>query len=90
MNANKVLIFTTPSEIAEGISMILNQYANPKPEPDFESEKMTVAAAAMYIGVSYQTMITWVKQNKIPVHGTGRTRFVLKSELVDAYKRMKP
>lgn len=86
----KVIIMSTPLEIAEGLAILLDKYISPRPEADFKAEKMTTAEAALYLGVSYQTLNIWIKNQKVPVHGTGRTRFFLKSELVESYKNMRP
>ena len=78
------MILSTPAEIAEGLRMFL---ANHKPDltkPDFDSDKMTVGEASQFIDVSYATMCKWINNGKIKVHGKGRTRFVLKSELINS------
>lgn len=83
----KVLILTTAEEIAKGIQKILDDYSANKPnKPSFENEKMTVAEGSQYIGVSYLTLCKWITSEKVPVHGTGRTRFLLRAELIEAYK----
>lgn len=86
----KVMILSTPLEIAEGLAILLDKYKNPSPEADFKAEKMSAAEAAIYLGVSYQTFNGWVKAKKVNAHGTGRTRFFLKRELVESYKNMRP
>lgn len=82
----KILILTTADEITKGLKKLLSEYSPAKSEPEFETEKMTVAEASNFIDVSYATTCKWIKEGKIPVHGKGRTRFVLKSELIEAYK----
>ncbi len=82
----KVMIYTTAQEIAEGLKIFLEKYMPEKQEPDFETEKMTVAQAANFIDVSYATMCKRITSGEVPVHGKGRTRFVLKSELIEAIK----
>jgi len=85
----KVIIFTTADEIAEGLKKILKEHSDSKPKPTFETEKMTVGQGANFINVSYPTLCKWIKEGKIPVHGKGRTRFLLRSELIEAYKEIK-
>jgi excisionase family DNA binding protein len=85
----KVMIFTTADEIAEGIKRILKEHSASQPKPDFEAEKMTVGQGAHYIDVSYPTLCKWINEGKIPVHGKGRTRFLLRSEFIEAYKQLK-
>jgi excisionase family DNA binding protein len=82
----EIMILSTASEIAEGLKMFLRDYQTPKVETSFESEKMTVGKASEYIGVSYATLLKWISRGKIRVHGNGRTRFVLKSELITDFK----
>lgn len=57
-------------------------------QPDFKADKITVAEAAKFAGISYPTVLRWINDGKIPVHGQGRTRFLLKSELTEALKKM--
>jgi excisionase family DNA binding protein len=85
----KVMIYATPAEIAEGVRLFMTQNPKPTTEPSFESEKMTVGEGSRLIGVSYPTTCKWINEGKVPVHGKGRTRFVLRSELVEAYKKIK-
>jgi excisionase family DNA binding protein len=85
----KVMIFTTADEIAEGIKRILKEHSASQPKPDFETEKMTVGQGAHYIDVSYPTLCKWINEGRIKVHGKGRTRFLLRSELIHDYKQLK-
>lgn len=84
----KVMILSTPLEIAEGLAIFLDKYRNPSQESDFKAEKMSVAEAARHIGISYASMIKWISAGHFRCHGTGRTRFLLKSELIEDYKKM--
>lgn len=84
---NKIMVLSTAEEIAKGIREILEEYSVEKPQHSFESEKMTVAEGSKFIDVSYPTLCKWIKKGKIPIHGKGRTRFLLKSELIEAYKK---
>lgn len=86
-----VIITGTSSEIAEGLKKLMAMTEITKQEPaslDFKLDKMTVSEASQFIEVSYVTLNKWIRDGKIPVHGSGRTRFILKSELIEAYKRM--
>jgi excisionase family DNA binding protein len=85
----EIMILSAASEIAEGMKMFLAEYQKPNLEPSFEKEKMSVAQASKYIDISYPTLLKWITQGKIRVHGKGRTRFVLRSELVTDYKNSK-
>ena len=82
----EIMILSTASEIAEGLKMFLAEYQKPNFEPSFEKEKMSVAQASKFIEVSYTTLLKWITKGKIRVHGQGRTRFVLRSELITDFK----
>jgi len=88
MQMEKVMILSTPAEIAEGIELFLEKHQKREIEPDFSAERMTVSEAGQFISVSYPTICKWINAGKIPVHGKGRTRFLLKSELIEAYKKI--
>jgi|APSaa5957512622_1039677.scaffolds.fasta_scaffold82499_2 hypothetical protein len=84
----KVMIFTTAEEIAKGIQKILDDHSANKPRQlSFENEKLTVGEGCKFIDVSYVTLCKWITAGKVPVHGKGRTRFLLKSELIESYKK---
>ena len=82
----KVMILSTPSEIAEGLRMFLAEHEKPNIEPSFKTDKMTVGEASRFADVSYATLCKWINKGKIEVHGKGRTRFVLRSELINSLK----
>jgi len=87
----KIVIYSTPAEIAEALKMVLRDYWNEPPRPSkplFETEKMKVGEGALYLQTSYQTLCKWINEGRIAVHGIGRKRFLLKTELVEAYKNM--
>lgn len=86
MNDNSIIVVKT-KELRQIVREEFEKVVQPEP-PNFHKEKMTVAEAAAYIQVSYETMRKWILQGKIRVHGQGRTRFLFKSELVDDYKNM--
>ncbi len=89
-NPNRPIIITgTASEIVDALKKFVNEATPPKPEGhEFKTQKMTVSEASQFIEVSYVTINKWIKEGKIPIHGKGRKRFVLKSELIEAYKNM--
>lgn len=86
--AEKILIYSTPDEIAEGLEKWMEKHLSSKKELDFSIEKLTVGQGANFIDVSYPTLCSWIKDGKVPVHGKGRLRFLLKSELIEAYKNL--
>jgi len=85
----KVMILSTAEEIAEGLLLFMSNHQKTVHEPSFESERMTVGEASQFASVSYRTFCNWINEGKVPVNGAGRTRFVLKSELIDSLKNMK-
>lgn len=85
----KVIILSTAEEIAEGLNRILKEHSKNQVQLSFEDDKMTVGQGAHFIDVSYPTLCKWINEGKIPVHGKGRTRFLLRSELIEAYKQIK-
>ena len=84
LNTEKVIILSTRSEIAEGLIMFLAGYIPANDKPSFEDDKINVAKASKFADVSYATMCKWIQQGKIKVYGKGRTRFILKSELIQS------
>lgn len=82
-----LLIVTTAGQLEETIRKVMRQI-NPELVTDFTTEKMSVAEAASHIGISYASMIKWISAGHFRCHGTGRTRFLLKSELIEDYKKM--
>ena len=83
------MILATAEEIAEAVKRILKEHSSNQEQPSFEDEKMTAGEAAYFIGVSYPTILKWIKQKKVRKHGSGRTGFLLKSELIQDYKNLK-
>ena len=45
----KVMILATPEEIAEGLKKFMAETKHEIPEPNFQSEKMTVGEACIFI-----------------------------------------
>jgi excisionase family DNA binding protein len=86
---DKVMILTTPDEIAEGLKRFLKEHSSKQSQPDFKDEKMTVSEASQFIDVAYPTLCKWINSGKIPTYGKGRKRFVLRTELIEAYKQMR-
>lgn len=83
-----LVVITTTSQLEETLRKALNQIFPEKPMIDLMSEKMTVLQASQYIQVSYKTMCSWINGGFISVHGKGRKRFLIKSELLEQYKKM--
>jgi len=82
-----LVIVTTQGQLEETLRRVMQQIS-PAPVTDFAAEKMTVAKAADYIGISYASLIKWITDGHFRCHGSGRTRFILRSELIEDYKKM--
>ena len=82
------MILSTPDEIAEGLKKFMSEHLLKQPQSDFKDEKMTVSEASIFIEVAYPTLCKWINAGKIPTYGKGRKRFVLRSELIESYKKM--
>lgn len=83
----RVMILSTPEEIAEGLHLLLEKYPQKQTtEPSFETEKMIRRDASKFLGVSYQTMHNWTRSGIITEHGKGRKKFYLRSELIETMK----
>lgn len=83
------MILSTAEEIAKGLKMILDDHSSgAQKQTDFENEKMTVGDGARYIDVSYTTLCKWINAGKVRVNGKGRTRFLLRSQLIEDYTKI--
>lgn len=84
-----LIITGTPESIADGLTQFAERHKPaPKPKSDFQSDKMTVEQAGRFAGTCYKIMCKRIREGKIRCYGTGRTRFVLRSELIDDLKAM--
>ena len=84
-----ITIIGTAEQIADGLKRFADRHATPKPVPEFHEEKMTPEAAAKFMDVSYKTLCTHINKGKVRCYGTDRKRFVIKSELIEDFKKLK-
>jgi excisionase family DNA binding protein len=84
-----ITIIGTAEQIADGLKRFADRHAAPKPEPEFHEEKMTPAEAAKFMDISYKTLCDHINKGKIRYSGTARKRYVLKSELIEDWKKIK-
>jgi hypothetical protein len=89
METTGLIITGTPEQIAEGLQLFADRHASPRPEPEFQDEKMTIADGARFMSVCYKTFCSYIRKGKVRVYGTGKSRFVLRSELIEDFKAMK-
>ena len=87
MEKTAVIISGTKEEIADSLILFADRYAAPKPEPTFQDEKLTVKEAEEFSRISTRTLYSKIRSGKIRIHGSGRTRFLLKSELIEDLKK---
>lgn len=89
METTAIIISGTPEDIAEGLRKFVKQLPEPEPKPETDlSGRMDRRQAAKFLAVSYQTMHNWTKAGIIREHGTGRKKFYLRSELIQALKNI--
>lgn len=88
MESIGIMITGTPEQIAEGLKRFAELHVVPKKEPEFPEKKMSIAEGAKYIGISYKTLCTRIRDRKIRVHGSGRNRFVYKNELIEDFENL--
>jgi hypothetical protein len=87
METTAIIISGTPEDIAAGLRKFAEQLPAPEPKPETDlTGRMDRRTAAKFLGVCYQTMCTWTKDGKIREHGTGRKKFYLRNELIEAIK----
>ncbi len=87
METTAIIISGNPKEIAEGLRKFLEQQPAPAPKPETDlTGRMDRRQASKFLAVSYQTMHNWTKAGIIREHGTGRKKFYLKAELIQAMK----
>lgn len=86
--AEKVMILSTADEIATGLKKILDEHAanQPKPPAIDPEQRLTRRQAAKFMGVSYQTMCSYVKGGLIKQHGIRQKKFFLEQELIEVIK----
>lgn len=89
MENERVLIATDRATLREVLAEIMKPDTITATQPDFEADRITAAQGAEFAGVSYATFCSRINNGRVPVHGQGRTRFLLKSELVEALRNMK-
>jgi len=88
---NSILLVTDKQTLKDLIIEAINETkaSQKKVSDEFDSEKMTVSQGALYIQTSYQTLCKWINEGRIPVHGIGRKRFLLRSEFIEHYKNLR-
>ncbi|WP_297097555.1 helix-turn-helix domain-containing protein [uncultured Draconibacterium sp.] len=83
-----VLISGTPEQIAEGLELFRKKGKASNPLTDFKNDRITTTDAIKLAGVSAPTFTKWVRAGLIPRHGTGKTHYYFKSEVIDSLRKM--
>ena len=84
----RVMILSTPEQIAEGLELFLNNRKAKNHQADFNNDRITTTQAIKLAGVSAPTFAKWVRAGLIPRHGTGKKHYYFKSEVIDSLRKM--
>ena len=82
----KVMIYATPSEIAEGLRLFMAGNPKPTPEPDFEKDRISKSQAAKLAGISIPTLDKQIKLGKFKQYNLGTRKYFLKSEVIESLR----
>lgn len=75
----KIMILSTPADIAEGLRMFLAENSNPKQNP----EKLhTISKTSKLLGKSYSTICRMIKDGRIEATEDGR---YISQKAIDRY-----
>lgn len=83
----KVMILSTPEDIAEGLEIFMKKREATTTPPDLEADKISRSKAAKLAGVSLPTFAKMVKKGVVKQHGFSRNSFFLRSEIIAALRR---
>lgn len=89
MNDNDMpmLIITTKGQLKEVMSDIMKDYIASSPSLDIGHEKLTRKQVCELAGITLPTLARRVKDGSFIEHGSGRKRFYLKSQIIEALKK---
>ena len=84
----KVMILSTPAEIAEGLRIFLSENSKHKPNdlPEFEKDRISKPEAAKLAGISIPTISKMVARGKFKEYSLGRRKYFLKSEVIESLR----
>lgn len=82
----KVMIYATPSEIAEGLRLFMAGIPKPNPELEFEKDRISKSQAAKLAGISIPTLDRRIKEGKFKQYNLGTRKYFLKSEVIEALR----
>lgn len=84
----RVMILSTPEQIAEGLELFLANRKQKNNQVDFKNDRITTKEAVKLAGVSQPTFTKWVKAGVIPRHGSGGKHFYFRSEVIASLRKM--
>lgn len=88
MEGEKIMILSTPEQIAEGLEIFMKKREKSNLAVDFQKDKITTTQAAKLAGVSAPTFKKWVNAGYIPRHGSGSKHFYFRSEVIESLRKM--
>lgn len=83
----KVMIYATPADIAEGLRLFMAGNPKPNPEPDFEKDRISKSQAAKLAGISIPTLDKRIKEGKFKQYNVGHRKYFLRSEIIESLRR---
>lgn len=83
---DKVMIYATPSEIAEGLRLFMAGNPLPNPKVDFEKDRISKSQAAKLAGISIPTLDRRIKEGKFKQYNVGHRKYFLKSEVIESLR----
>ncbi len=84
----KVVLITTKAELRNTLHELLSKKQFVNAEPDFEEDRLSRFHASKLVGISLPTFQKRVKEGLFRAHGSGRKKFFLRSEIINALKNM--
>jgi hypothetical protein len=87
MNENKqIIIITTQEDLKQALAEALKEH-QPKLELDFIEEKLSRVEASKFAEISLPTLAKWVSKGIFTLHGQGRKKYFIKSEIIAALSK---
>jgi hypothetical protein len=84
----KVILITTKAELRNTLHELLSEKQFVNAEPNFEEDRLSRFQASRLAGISLPTFQKRVNEGFFRVHGSGRKKFFLRSEIIKALKNV--
>lgn len=85
-NGSPQIVIMQRHDLETAFESIAQKYITPR-QPE-TSERLTVRQAGDFIGCCYPVIRKMINEKKVRVNGSGRTRYLLKHELIEDMKRL--